>query len=347
MNNDRKKYLDEEIKPIMADLTHKLATERPENTIEFILENLLQYFNYSNEPLTPEEKEELKDLRMQIKQKRSDDIKFDEFLNISNDLEQKIQFNKQKSVMTKNSKPIAPKKLRLGISAEVFGIINKKENFELRVIKKSEDQIHRIKSKILNSFLFKNLDQDDIQSIILAMEEKYFEIDELVIRQNDNGECLYIVEKGELLCTKFFKENNEEIFLKKYGEGDSFGELALLYNTPRAASIRALKSSILWSLDRNTFNCIIKDSAKKKRDKYEKFLLSIDILSTITSEELFAISDALKSYRFKAGDMILKEVRVLFFIIFFLRGKLGINFLSLKKDMLWRPKIIRKMSLIL
>jgi len=318
MNNDRKYYLENEIKPIMADLTHKLATERPENTIEFILENLIQYFNYSNEPLNSEEKEELKQLRKQIKEKRIQDIKEDQFLNISNDQEKKNNFNRQKTVILKTTKPKPPIKPRVGISAEVFGTINKKKNFELKIVKKTENQIERIKTKILNSFLFKNLEQDDLETIILAMEEKVFDKNDIVIKQNDNGEFLYIVETGELLCTKFFKENNEEVFLKKYGEGDSFGELALLYNTPRAASIRAVRHSILWSLDRESFNHIIKDSAKRKREKYEKFLLSVDILSTVDSYELSLICDALKSYHFKAGDFIIKEVYYFFNLFIFL-----------------------------
>jgi cAMP-dependent protein kinase regulator len=319
MNIDTKKYLENEVKPIMADLTHKLAMERPENPIEFILENLIQYFNYSNEPLTSEEREELKELRKQINIKRNEDIKNNPFLTISNEEDKKNNLDKQKTIKTKNPNPeikeIAIRKPRMGISAEVFGIINKKKQIQLRVIKKTEDQKNRIKSKILTSFLFKNVEKVDVEAIILAMEEKIFEKNDIVIRQNDNGECLYIVEEGELICTKYFKENDEEIFIKKYIKGDSFGELALLYNTPRAATIKALSNCILWSLDRLTFNHIIEDSEKRKREKYEKFLLSVDILSTIDSSELSLICDAIKVYHFNPGDYIIKEVNFFYSLI--------------------------------
>jgi CRP-like cAMP-binding protein len=40
-----------------------------------------------------------------------------------------------------------------------------------------------------------------------------------------------------------------------------FGELALLYNVPRAATITAIEKCVLWSLDRETFNNIVKDAA--------------------------------------------------------------------------------------
>lgn len=54
--------------------------------------------------------------------------------------------------------------------------------------------------------------------------------------------------------------------------------MALLYNSPRAASIKAKTDSILFALDRSTFNHIVKDAASKKREYYEEFLNKIDIL---------------------------------------------------------------------
>ena len=60
--------------------------------------------------------------------------------------------------------------------------------------------------------------------------------------------------------------------------GEAFGELALLYNAPRAASISASENSDLWALDRRTFNHIVKDSAQEKREKYEQFLTQVSIL---------------------------------------------------------------------
>jgi len=61
--------------------------------------------------------------------------------------------------------------------------------------------------------------------------------------------------------------------LKTYKVGESFGELALLYNAPRAATIiTKTDGATLFVLDRNTFNHIVKDSAATKRNKYEAFL---------------------------------------------------------------------------
>lgn len=113
------------------------------------------------------------------------------------------------------------------------------------------------------------------------------------------------------------KHDEEPIKVKEYFPGDSFGELALLYNAPRAATIISKENGVLWSLDRETFNNIVKEAAVKKRDQYESFLKSVDILKHIEPYELSQICDALKSKKYKAGEYIIKqnEIGEEFFII--------------------------------
>lgn len=101
------------------------------------------------------------------------------------------------------------------------------------------------------------------------MEEKKVENDEFVIKQGDEGNNLFIVEEGTLRCTKKEKLNDptcEDKFLLEYKKGMAFGELALLYNAPRAASIQATSSGVLFSLDRETFNHIVKEAVIKRRE---------------------------------------------------------------------------------
>ena len=116
---------------------------------------------------------------------------------------------------------------------------------------------------------------------------------------------MYVVEKGVLDCTKVIKGENKH--LKEYNPGDAFGELALLYNCPRAATITAKTDSDLWSLDRNTFNHIVKDAAAKKREKYEEFLKNVKILSNMDAYERSKLADAIKEKWFNEGDYIIKE----------------------------------------
>ena len=206
--------------------------------------------------------------------------------------------------------PIKPKKIapRTGVSAEAYGQFNKKEDFVARIIPKTDGQIQRIKTSVIHSFLFNNLEPKDLEIVIGAMEEKRFKSGEYVITQGDRGDCLYFVESGNLECYKQFSKGTDPVMVKKYQPGDSFGELALLYNAPRAASIKAVSDEVItWVLDRETFNNIVKDAAQKKREKYENFLKKVEILSTIDPYELMQISDAIKSATYQKDDYIIRE----------------------------------------
>ena len=84
------------------------------------------------------------------------------------------------------------------------------------------------------------------------------------------------------------------MYLKSYLEGDTFGELAMMYNAPRAATIQCSKEGILYGLDRMTFKNIVQESASKRREKFRQFLSKISILSEIDPYEREQLCDILK-----------------------------------------------------
>ena len=86
--------------------------------------------------------------------------------------------------------------------------------------------------------------------------------------------------------------------MKEYQPGEAFGELSLLYNAPRAATITAKTNVELWALDRRTFNLIVKESAQMKRDKYEEFLKGVPILASMNSYERNKLADSIKEQWF-------------------------------------------------
>ncbi len=196
---------------------------------------------------------------------------------------------------------------RSSVCAEVYGMFNKKEDFTPKVVPKTKNQIDNILKKVNQSFMFSNLDEKDLKTVIDAFEEKRFQKGDTIINQGDSGDVLYLIESGTLDCFRRKNENSENQFLRKYVPGEAFGELALLYNAPRAATIIASEDCLLWSLDRETFNHIVKDASVRKRERYEKFLKSIDILKSIDAYEINQISDALKSTKVYTGDYIIRK----------------------------------------
>ncbi len=158
--------------------------------------------------------------------------------------------------------------------------------------------------------MFNALDEKEFDIVVDAIEERKCVTGECVIKEGDQGDNMYVLEHGQLNCTKVFKGNTEPTFLKEYQPGEGFGELALLYNAPRAATITAKTDAILWSLDRDTFNNIVKDAASRKRDRYDEFLSSVKILSSMDPYERSKLTDALKEEKCKKGDFIIKEGEV-------------------------------------
>lgn len=155
--------------------------------------------------------------------------------------------------------------------------------------------------------MFNALDEKEFEIVVDSIEEVKVNPGDVIIKEGDEGDCMYVVESGTLTCTKVFKGKTEPTFLKEYHPGEGFGELALLYNAPRAATITAKTEGIVWRLDRDTFNHIVKDAAAKKREKYEHFLSIVKILSSMDPYERSKIADALREEKFKKGDFVIKE----------------------------------------
>jgi cAMP-dependent protein kinase regulator len=95
--------------------------------------------------------------------------------------------------------------------------------------------------------------------------------------------------------------------VKEYSAGDVFGELALLYNAPRAATIIAETEGVLWSLDRECFNHIVKDAAVKRRERYVEFLCKVELLAGMDPYERSQLADVLKTEKFAQGDVVIKQ----------------------------------------
>ena len=155
--------------------------------------------------------------------------------------------------------------------------------------------------------MFNALDKAELEVVIDAIEEVKAAPGTALITQGEQGDCMYVLESGSLECSKVFNKGEAPKKLKTYVPGEGFGELALLYNAPRAATIVATEDSIAWKLDRGTFNHIVKDAAQRKREKYDSFLQSVPILQSMDAYERSKLGDAVKEERYQKGDYIIRQ----------------------------------------
>lgn len=100
--------------------------------------------------------------------------------------------------MKQNSKKLG----RLSVSAEAYGKFNQKRVIIPKVVKKTSEQIQKIKDKVMQSFLFNSLEEKDLTTVINAMEERRLNEGEIIIQQGDIGDVLYLVDSGILECYK-------------------------------------------------------------------------------------------------------------------------------------------------
>jgi cAMP-dependent protein kinase regulator len=269
INNTNKEYLNTKIKHILEPLFFNLLTHRPDDVITFSLEYLNKQGGFTANGLTLDERQELTELRKELKQLRElKDIHNDVTSNTSDlnhisdsdsdsDNSDDIDSDLDEEKFRQKRDTIIARGPRIAVSAESYSTT---ASYTPIIHLKTEEEASSIKAKIINSFLFNSLDANELKIVVDAMEKKTFKKDETVIKQGDQGIYLFIVEKGELDCYKTFP-NEERQLVNQYSEGDIFGELSLLYNTPRAAEVIAVNDVILWKLDRSTFNVIVKAAA--------------------------------------------------------------------------------------
>ncbi|KAI4280928.1 MAG: hypothetical protein L6R38_004063 [Xanthoria sp. 2 TBL-2021] len=204
---------------------------------------------------------------------------------------------------------------RTSVSAESLNPSAADDNWKPPYHAKSADQIDRLKASVSSNFLFSHLPDESSSVVLGALVEKPIPAKDIkVISQGDAGDYFYVVEKGTfdiyINSTGSIEPGPQGMGNKvnSIGPGGSFGELALMYNAPRAATVISTEpNSNLWALDRVTFRRILMDSAFQRRRMYESFLEEVPLLSSLTLYERSKIADALETQKFGDGQTIIQE----------------------------------------
>uniref|UniRef100_A0A8C4R4N9 cAMP-dependent protein kinase type II regulatory subunit n=1 Tax=Eptatretus burgeri TaxID=7764 RepID=A0A8C4R4N9_EPTBU len=197
-------------------------------------------------------------------------------------------------------------KRRSSVCGETYNPDEEDEDTEPRVIHpKTDEQRARLQEACKNILLFKNVDEEQLSQVLDAMFEKTVENGEHVIDQGDDGDNFYVIERGTFDI--FVVINNESCLVGSYDNQGSFGELALMYNTPRAATIVATSEGSLWGLDRETFRRIIVKNTAKKRQMYESFIETVPLLKSLDLSERIKVVDVIESRTYQDGERIIAQ----------------------------------------
>ncbi|GJN90893.1 hypothetical protein Rhopal_003907-T1 [Rhodotorula paludigena] len=213
---------------------------------------------------------------------------------------------------------------RTSVSAESLDPDAATQALPKTVIPKSASQRQRIEKAIANNLLFRNLDEDQHTDVLNAMKEVTVQAGTEVIVQGAVGDFFYVVEEGTFEVwvrgppthtyagpgQSMVTHPGEEKKVATYGPGGSFGELALMYNAPRAATVVATSRATMWALDRVTFRSILVEHTSRKRKMYEAFLGEVSILQELNAKERAKIADALEEKVYDEGEAVVVEGEV-------------------------------------
>lgn len=190
---------------------------------------------------------------------------------------------------------------RKSVFAAPFNPDEEDENVQIIVHPKSNQQRASLAEVLKDSILFRSLEIEQMSEVLDAMFEKKVHPGDYIIKQGDDADNFYVIQSGTY---KVFVDN---VHVKSYKGSGSFGELALMYNTPRQATVQSETDGTLWAMDRDTFRRIILKSAVKRRKLFEQLLDSVPMLKSLELYERMNLADALVTKYFNIGERIFER----------------------------------------
>ncbi len=104
--------------------------------------------------------------------------------------------------------------------------------------------------------LFQGLSAEELDALAASSTMRAFPKNTVVIHENDPADSLFIIESGrvKVYCSD---KNGKEFIMNTQGEGDYFGELALLDDSSRSASVRTVEKSSFCIIYKDDFNRVL------------------------------------------------------------------------------------------
>ena len=236
------------------------------------------------------ETKEIENLKLQNRKARPLYIKRKSIINVSIPQNYKeIEIPKE----NKNKKLLIDPNLPILTEQEVLKIKNKHNK---HLIDKE-----LIENVILKHFFIRNLEKQARLEIVKEMSLATVEKEQIVFRQGSPGNYFYILKSGS--CELIIDNEINTTF----NVGDSFGELALLYESSRKGSLKTITDCEFWILERKNFKKIIDHINKQNFEENKTFIQSIPILANLDHEQTAILSTSLLKETFEEQQIIVKE----------------------------------------
>jgi len=166
---------------------------------------------------------------------------------------------------------------------------------------KKEADREFIREAVQDNWIFAGQGEEECSRLLDAFEHHVTSKGEEIITQGETGDFFYVLQSGEV---QFIVDR------KKVGDakaGATFGDLALLYDAPRAATVLAANECGLWRVDQKTFRQILANGRNANDEETVDTLRKVSFLKDLPHEILVKMASSGIEKNFKKGAVIAKK----------------------------------------
>mmetsp|Transcript_144259 Transcript_144259/g.366192 ORF Transcript_144259/g.366192 Transcript_144259/m.366192 type:complete len:970 (+) Transcript_144259:85-2994(+) len=149
-------------------------------------------------------------------------------------------------------------------------------------------------------FLFRDLEDAERSDALAFVTRQEVSAGEQICEQGQVGDCCYLIQSGH-----FFVSVKGHI-VKQLRAGQTFGELAMLYNVNRTATVACNRDGVIWKMDGTCFRLCMHRLSNRLLERVMGFLSMDPSFRTIKEAELKKLAGACVVQRFSRGEQVLR-----------------------------------------
>uniref|UniRef100_A0A7E4ZST1 cGMP-dependent protein kinase n=1 Tax=Panagrellus redivivus TaxID=6233 RepID=A0A7E4ZST1_PANRE len=188
---------------------------------------------------------------------------------------------------------------KLAVSAEPAKLDQHKTTLQHHA--KSAGSKQLIRDAVQKNDFLRQLAKEQVIELVECMFEMRARAGQWVIQEGEPGDRLFVVAEGQLQVSR------EGQALGKIGPGTVMGELAILYNCTRTASVQAITDVSLWVLDRSVFQMITMRLGMERHAQLMNFLNKVSIFENLTEDRISKMADVMDQDYYAGGNHIIRE----------------------------------------
>lgn len=179
------------------------------------------------------------------------------------------------TITTKPTDRKSSSRRRLEEEGRLAIVSRNSEKEYVRVVVPKTDEVKKlILESIRDNILFKACSDEELAELVEVFAPQEMPAGSTVMRQGDEGDGFYVMERGTI---DVYVGDTYRVTLYS---GASFGEIALLYNCPRSATLRTGFDCKLWGISRAAFRAITSQFKQRRTDAKVSFLKKVRVAWT-------------------------------------------------------------------